>query len=56
MPTTEDVALVIPAEKVGGRLVFDNWTEGGRPAVGIVHEISVMDIPEARGTPKKFFS
>ena len=54
MPTTEEVALVIPAEKVGGRLVFDNWTEGGRPAVGIVHEISVMDMPEARDAQEFF--
>lgn len=37
-----DVALTIPAGVAGGRLVIDNATEGGQPAVAIIVRICVL--------------
>ena len=35
------VSLLIPQNTVGGRLVFDNATEGGRPAVALIRSITI---------------
>jgi MoaA/NifB/PqqE/SkfB family radical SAM enzyme len=41
MPSTQEVNLRVPAGTAGGKLVFDNWSEGDRPAVAVIREIAV---------------
>jgi organic radical activating enzyme len=41
-PGTTELQLVIPARTEGGKLVFDNWTAGGKPARGVVRRITIM--------------
>ena len=41
-----ELTLVIPAGTRGGKLVFDNWTEGGMSARGIIRNIAVVGTEE----------
>jgi MoaA/NifB/PqqE/SkfB family radical SAM enzyme len=37
-----ELSLVIPAQKRACKLVFDNWTEGGEPARGVIRTIKIV--------------
>jgi len=45
--------LLIPAGTLGGKLVFDNWTEGGEPAVGVLEGIQIAPAPVYQGRAEK---
>ncbi len=47
-PTAKESELIIPAGTRGGKLVFDNWSEGDKPAIGIVESISVIKMSGLR--------
>ena len=40
----QEIELMIPKGTLGGKLIFSNWTEGGKPAVGIVESIQIGKI------------
>jgi predicted O-methyltransferase YrrM len=37
-----ELKLVLPAQTPGGKLIFDNWTEGGEPAHAVIYQIQVI--------------
>ena len=41
-PCSTEMRLVIGAEARHGKLIFDNWTESGQPAVAVVRDIQVI--------------
>jgi hypothetical protein len=41
-PCTKEISLLIPAKTHGGKLVFDNWTEGGKPARAVIRSVSIL--------------
>ena len=41
----KEVRLMIPAHTRVGKLVFINWTEGGKPARGIIRSITISTVP-----------
>ena len=41
-PTANEVSLQIPAQIRRGKLIFDNWTEGGQPARGVIRTIKIV--------------
>lgn len=40
--TVKEVSLLIPGQTRPGRIVFDNWTEGGKPARGVIRTIKII--------------
>jgi hypothetical protein len=38
----KELSLPIPVQARRGRLVFDNWTEGGNPARGVIRAIRII--------------
>ena len=40
----QELMLELPAGTEGGSLVFDNWTQGGRSAQGVIHRIEIVEI------------
>jgi hypothetical protein len=49
-PTEKEVNLVIPTHRLGHKLVFDNWTEGGKPARGVIRSIKIAPQRDEGGT------
>jgi organic radical activating enzyme len=49
-PATDscEIGLVVPVGTSGGRLVFDNWTEGGSPCVANIESIEIVEDAESR--------
>jgi Phytanoyl-CoA dioxygenase (PhyH) len=41
-PGATAVDLVIPAQTRCGKLIFENWTEGGEPAFGIIRSMKII--------------
>jgi hypothetical protein len=39
--SAKELSLIIPAHTRGGKLVFDNWTEGDEPARGVIRSITI---------------
>jgi len=39
--TPQEVKLVVPAGTIGGKLIFDNWTAGGKPAEVVIQNIAI---------------
>jgi hypothetical protein len=39
----KELILVLPAQTRGGKLVFDNWTAGGKPARGVIRSITIVE-------------
>jgi organic radical activating enzyme len=42
----KELRLLLPEHTRAGRIVFDNWTEGGKPARGIIRAIKI--VPDKR--------
>jgi MoaA/NifB/PqqE/SkfB family radical SAM enzyme len=40
-PIARELRLSVPAQTRSGKLVFDNWTEGGKPARGLIRSIKI---------------
>src|SRR5262245_6794917 len=40
--SVKELSLVLPVHTPSGKLVFDNWTEGGRPAHGVIQAIQIF--------------
>jgi hypothetical protein len=41
-PSGKELSLLVPAKTRGSKLVFDNWTEGDKPARAVIRSISVL--------------
>jgi organic radical activating enzyme len=45
-PNSTELDLPLPAGTQNGKLVFDNWTAGGNPGVGVVESIAIVGAGE----------
>ena len=50
---SQEIELIIPSGTFGGKLVFSNWSAGGKPAVGIVESIQIEAIQTAPEEPEQ---
>jgi hypothetical protein len=48
--TATELDLIIPAHTGGGKLIFDNWTEAGEPARGIIRGLKII---AAKASPRR---
>jgi MoaA/NifB/PqqE/SkfB family radical SAM enzyme len=42
-PGEKKISLVVPAQTYGGKLVFENWTEGGKSAIARILSITIIE-------------